>query len=202
MSIINYYVIDTETNGFNVDWHEIIEISVIRCSDRKQLSKVIKPEYPWRSNAESLKVTNRTEADLSQGFPAKEVMTLVDNFLLEDGKTPEYRCIIGHNVSFDRRFLQHLWKKYNKTFPAYLWLDTKSMTKKYANLNLGIAKPSLTLQNCIELLGLKWRGTAHSAISDTQNTYILHDYLVKHGMENVSYIKRIEPKDNDKDEEK
>jgi len=178
-----YYVIDVETNGLKCGWHEITEISVIRCADRNQLTKFIRIEHPERTSQEALSVTGRTKEDLRNGINAQNVVMVVHNFLLEDNMTNEHRCMIAHNASFDRRFCYELWGKYNLCFPAVCWLDTKSLTKGYANNVLGIVKPKLTLQASLDILGLKKRGTAHTATSDTQNTYILHDHLVKYWLD-------------------
>lgn len=188
---LRYYVIDVETNGLDASRHEITEISVIRCVDRVQLAKFIKIEHPERTSREALVATGRTMADLRKGLPAIEVINAVDEFLSQDGESSESRCMIAHNSSFDRRFVYALWKKYDKNFGATCWLDTKPAVKKYAQNYLGIEKPKLTLQASLNIIGMKPKGIAHSAISDTQNTYILHDHLVKQGFDFLPHIKRI-----------
>lgn len=188
---LKFYVIDVETNGLDSKRHEITEISIIRCEDRFQLAKFIKIEHPERTSREALNATNRTMADLKNGIPAVEAVNAVDNFLQEDGLTAEYRCMIAHNASFDRRFVYALWNKYNKMFNAVCWLDTKPAVKSYVQRNLGIEKPKLTLQASLDMLTIKARGIAHSAISDTQNTYILHNHLLKQGFDFLPHIKRL-----------
>lgn len=189
--MLHYYVIDLETNGLKCDWHETSEISLIRCSDRHQLSRFIKIKHPERTSGEALHVTGRTLEDLQKGDPAESVVKIFDDFIISDGQTNENRVFIGHNVSFDRRFVYDLWGKFGKIFPGNLWLDTKTMAKQYANLTLGMVKPKLTLGACLEFTGIKARGTAHNAVSDTQNTYILHNSLVKYGVDYLPAIKRV-----------
>lgn len=190
MSKLQFYTIDVETTGFSLDWHEITQISIIRNSDRHQMSKFIKPEFPQRVSKQALEATGRTYKDLLKGLPKKEAVEELNKFIENDGQTSEHRCMIGHNVSFDRRFCFALWASLGKIFPASLWLDTKSCTKAYANKYLGIAKPKLTLQASLELCGKKMPGTAHDAIVDTRGTYILHDHLVKQGFDYLPFIKR------------
>lgn len=188
---LHYYIIDTETNGLKSSWHEVTQISIIRYSDRNQLSKYIKIEYPSRTNPEALKVTKRTMADLAKGLSKEEVVDACVNFLEQDEVTPEARCIIGHNVSFDKRFCHALWESCGKKFPAYLWLDTMACAKYHLTRNLGMEKPSVKLDSCMEHFGLTKRGEAHNAIVDTQNTYVLYEHLKKESFDFLPYIKRM-----------
>lgn len=187
---MHFYVVDTETSGLSSS-HEITEISLIRCTNRVQLSKFIRIEHPERASMEALRATGRTMADLRKGQPAIEVVNIVEEFLAKDGATPEGRCMIAHQAPFDRRFIYALWAKHNKVFPATCWLDTKPAIKKYAQLHLGIEKPKLTLQASMDTLGLKKRGVAHTATSDTQNTYILYHFLQEQGFDLLPFIKRV-----------
>ena len=133
MNELQFYLIDTETSGLADKIHEVVQISIIRCSDRHQLSKYIKAEHPETASEEALRITGKTHADLLKGDSKESVVELCDNFFAQDGTTPEHRCIVGHNIQrFDCRFLQALWTKCNKEFPANLWLDTIPFTKAYA----------------------------------------------------------------------
>jgi DNA polymerase III epsilon subunit-like protein len=69
-----YYVLDVETTGLKCDWHEVTEISLIRCSDRHQLTKYIKAEHPWRASPEALSATGRTKQDLLKGISKFEAV--------------------------------------------------------------------------------------------------------------------------------
>lgn len=195
---LNYYVIDIESTGLKSDYHEITQISIIRCSDRNQLSRYVRPEFPERTSEQALTATGRTMKDLYKGIPKEEAIDACENFLNEDQQTSEHRCMVGHHVSFDRKFVYALWHSYNKTFPAVCWLDTESCIRSYAKLNLGLQKVSFKLHSSLEHCGLKPRPGAHNAISDTQNTFILMDYLKNKDFDYLPFIKRV-PQEEESD---
>lgn len=178
MSGLSFYVIDTETNGIKAKYHEITEIGIIRCSDRKLLWRNIKCKYPERSSYDALAITKKTLSDLQQGHEPEEVIDICEKFFNEDGLTPMHRCIICHNVSFDRRFLHSLWENYGKIFPANLWLDTISLTKEYAK-QIGLSKAKVNLQAACDLLQIKKSAGMHNAKSDAKNTYLLQHSLIQ-----------------------
>ncbi|HVI40054.1 MAG TPA: 3'-5' exonuclease [Anaerovoracaceae bacterium] len=187
---LEYYVIDTETTGFSPGWHEMTQISIIRCSDRHQLSKLIKAEYPKRVSPQALEVTNRTMKDLLVGDTRANVVEAVDSFLLSDGLTDEHRCMIAHNAPFDKNFCHALWASVGKKFPAICWLDTKTFAKLWAN-KLGLEKPKLTLAASMENVGLKPIDPGiHNAISDSRNTYLLWKRGMDEGLDHLACIKR------------
>ena len=188
MADIQYFCIDTETNGLNTSIHEITEISIIRNSDRVQLTEFIRCENPQNTNYDSLIKTGRTMEDLNKGKSKEEVVDKVIKFLNEDGLTPAHRCIIAHNASFDRRFLHALFEKCNQRFPADLWLCTMALTAKFYKLN-GMKEPK-NLKSACENLGVKRIiGQEHTSKMDTRNTYLLHKALVED--KQVDYIPLI-----------
>jgi DNA polymerase III epsilon subunit-like protein len=106
---MNYYIIDVETTGLKVAYHEVTQISIIRCADRFQLNRFIRAEYPQRVDPRALEATGRKRADILVGINRAEAVEACESFIKEDEQTPEHRCFIGHNVSFDRRFVYELW---------------------------------------------------------------------------------------------
>lgn len=188
---IKNYIVDTETSGLKCGFHEITQISIIRCSDRRQLNKYIRAEFPNRANAQALSYTGRTIADLYKGDSKKEVVDFCNKFFDEDEGTPEERCIIGHNiVNFDKKFLFQLWEDCGYTFPACLWLDTIPYVKAYAKQN-GIEAKKFNLEAAMGIVGKKARKGAHNAVVDTQNNYILWDQIKKEGIAPIHHIKRF-----------
>ena len=184
MADIEYYILDLETNGTSSKnyWHEITQISIIRCADRVQLNRYIKPEHPERTNPQALEYTGRTMADLEKGDPKRVVVDFCNEFLKKDGKTPEDRCMVGHNIiSFDKRFVHALWDDLGYVFPANLWMDTLPYVKDYAK-RAGLDEKKFSLERAVEIVGATPRPGAHNAVIDTQNNYILWDKLKKHGV--------------------
>ncbi len=188
MSLL-YYVIDTETTGLKAGYNEMTEIGIIRYSDRVQLWRQIKCEYPERANFDALAITKKTMADLEKGYAKEAVVAECNKFFNEDGATPAHRCIVAHNAPFDRRFLHALWEACGQEFPAHLWLDTIALTKDYAK-NMGLLQPkvkqSFALHPACDLVGIKKISDAHNAKVDSRNTYLLHRDLVEN--KKVDYL--------------
>lgn len=185
MSNIKYYVIDTETTGLKTKYHEMVEIGIIRCSDRVQLWRQIKAIYPERASFDALAITKKTLADLEKGMDRLSVVEECNKFFNEDGATPAHRCIVAHNAPFDRKFLHALWEQCNQPFPANLWLDTIALTKEYIKQQ-GLAKSKVNLHAACDVVGIKKISEAHNAKVDSRNTYLLHRELVE--KKNVNYL--------------
>jgi len=169
---LSYYVIDTETTGLKAGWHEVTEISIIRCSDRHQLTKNIKAEHPERVEQKALDVTGRTFESILEGDDKESVVEKCEEFWEEDGLTPEHRCLIAHNASFDKRFCHALWESVGKQFPVVCWLDTIRFTKEWTK-KLGVYRKSYKLASALEFAGIDPFKGAHEAGSDARNTYLL-----------------------------
>jgi DNA polymerase III epsilon subunit-like protein len=190
MSGLKYYIIDTETTGLSANYHEIIEISIIRADDKHQLTKFIKAEYPQRASPEALKVTNKTPKDLLRGESKNSAVEAIDLFLSQDQSTPEHRVFVAHNAPFDRRFCHALWSSVNKIFPANCWLDTKTLVKETLVKN-GISKPKdLTLKGAMSQIGAKAYEGAHNALVDSRNCYLLWKKAMDNNVNYLPHIKR------------
>jgi DNA polymerase III epsilon subunit-like protein len=201
---INYYVLDTETTGLKAGWHEINQISMIRVNDGFQKSFNIAVEHPERADSVALNIQGITRADLKKGTSVQDAVQQLTIFLEEDGLNPESRCVIGHNVAFDRRFCQAMWEQKRKQFPADLWLCTKKFYKNYVNkvgpdlimkkqaeIQPGENKVKYGQDLCLTGAGLKPKVGAHSAIIDCQNCLTLFQFLMN---ENLNHVRVIEPK--------
>jgi len=197
---IQYYVADTETTGLKSGWHEINQISIIRVQDGFQKSWNIAVENPNRAAAQALQVQNKTRADLKEGIPIQEAIKEINAFLEEDGLDEASRCFIGHNVAFDRRFMQAAWEKEKQQLKADLWLCTKKFMKAYVN-KVGedevkkkqgeTEKVKYGQGRCLEGVGLKPRFGAHSASIDCQDCLDLYKFLMDQGL---NYVRVIENK--------
>lgn len=191
MSGLFYYILDTETGGLSPKTAEMTQISIIRCSDLVQLNRYIKIEYPEKVNRDALIKTGRTYRDLLKGEPRAAVVDRVNSFFEEDGLTPEHRCIVAHNASFDQRFCYAEWEAVGKKFPAVHWLDTRPMAKKYA-MKLGLEKPSMTLESILKFAEIDGFKNFHNAIDDTRNLYLFWKKSVDLGIDYLDCIKRYD----------
>lgn len=185
---LHYYVIDTETTGLKANHHEMTEIGIIRCTDRVQLWRQIKCEYPERASFDALAITKKTLADLDRGHIKEDVVIECNKFFAEDGLTPAHRCIVAHNAPFDRKFLHALWAQCGAEFPANLWLDTMGLTKEFlknadtSQINIiktPTGRVSTQLHACCDMVGIKKISEAHNAKVDSRNTFLLHRSLVE-----------------------
>jgi DNA polymerase III epsilon subunit-like protein len=185
---IKYYIVDVETNGIKAGYHEINEISIIRCDDKVQLTEFIKCEYPERSSLDALAITKKSLSDLNNGNDKNFVVEKIVRFLSEDNLTAAHRCFVGHNVSFDRRFIHNLFGSVDKKCEVDLWLDTLSLSKEFIKISdtskLNISKTATgriakTLQACCDMVGIKKIAGAHASKVDTQNTYFLWKKLIE-----------------------
>jgi DNA polymerase III epsilon subunit-like protein len=192
MAGIIYYVLDLETNGLQCkdDFHEICELSILRASDRVQLTREVKVDKPQNSSLDALKIIKKTAQDLRRGISKEQLVKDVEDFLSEDGLNSAHRCLIGHNIiSFDKKFLWRLWERHNKRFPFDLYLDTFQMSKAHSK-KLGIVKPQLNLKAACDLFKVKTVDGAHQALADTRNAYLLWRKLMDE-MDYLPLIKRL-----------
>lgn len=201
MSGLKYYIIDTETTGLSADYHEMVEISIIRAEDRNQISKVIRADFPQRASPEALKITGKSIKDLYKGESKAKVVEAVDIFLAQDNSSPEHRVMVAHNAPFDRRFCHALWSSVNKVFPVICWLDTKTLIKE-ALIKQGVSKPKdLTLKGAMLQIGAKAYEGEHNAIVDSRNCYVLWKKAMDSNVNYLPHIKRAPHSSGEKYEE-
>lgn len=197
MSGLLFYVLDTETTGLKAGHHEMTEIGIIRATDRVQLWRQIKCDYPERANFDALAITKKTLADLERGLDREAVVAECERFFGEDGATPSHRCIVAHNAPFDRKFLHALWESCGKQFPAFLWLDTMALTRQYLKTSgieaeqkaLGVKRLPVNLHAACDWAGVNKISEAHNAKVDSRNTFLLHRALVE--QKKVDYLPLI-----------
>jgi len=178
--------------GIDVKRQEIVEISIIRMSDKVQLTKQIRADNPLNANADALELTGKTLEDLYIGVSKIEAIESIQAFLDEDGSSPKHRCLICHNAPFDMRFMHAMWTKANRPFPVDMWIDTMPMMRKFVK-EAGINTKKLKLENSLKIVGCKTAPGKHNAKSDTRNLYYLYSELIKK-YHYVDYIKNL-PKD-------
>lgn len=156
----DYCVLDTETTGLSAYYDEIIEIGILRVRDNiivGQYSQLIQPENEIDPFITALTgITNEMVA----GMPSiTEVKDEVLSFLGDD-------IILGHNTSFDIRFL-------NEGFNQAInnpYMDTMQFARKVF--------PELKhhrLSDLMEYLGLT--NNEHRSIADCIATKELYDAI-------------------------
>ena len=156
--IDDYYVLDTETTGLSAYYDEVIEIGVLRVRNNTivaQYSQLIHPKYEIDPFITQLTgITNKMVA----GMPS--IMDVKDEVLTFIGKD----VILGHNTSFDIRFLNEGFRQ-NINNP---YMDTMQFARKvYPELD------HHRLSDLTEYLGLS--NNEHRAIADCIATKELYD---------------------------
>lgn len=158
--IDDYCVLDTETTGLSAYYDEIIEIGILKIRNNEivdRYSQLIKPESPIDSFITSLTgITN----EIVEGMPTiNDVKNETLTFIGED-------IIVGHNTSFDMRFLSEGFKQPVNNY----YMDTMQFARKvYPELK------HHRLSDLVEYLGL--HNNEHRAIADCIATKELYDSI-------------------------
>jgi len=187
------FVLDSETSGLKPGFHEITELSILRCEDMVQKVWLLNINHPERFSKQAIMVTGQNLHEISKRKRfLKDSIKEINEFLEEDGETPDDRVIIAHNGSFDRAQIECVWG--SKAFPANYWLDTCAMARKYIKTKLKpIKKQSAALDRLLILFKINAELGAHSAEVDVRNTFRVWKYLENRGMSNVEFTK-LSPK--------
>lgn len=186
---LKYYLVDIETTGLSSKMHDIIEVSLIRMDDRMQLNRQIRAKNPKTFSMDALKIVGKSVSDLYKGIELEQAIDDINAFLESDGLTSSDRCLVGHNVSFDRRFIYDKWTKYEREFPGQYWIDTLQMSRELVKLKGIPGKPSLKLHAACDLFGVKKTSEAHNSKDDTKSNYYLWMKLKEENVDHLKFIK-------------
>lgn len=166
----NYCVLDLETTGLEPEWNEIIEIAVLRVRNGNTTDvyhTLVKPDEEIDSFITDLTgITNEMVADAPK---INDVINGVFDFIGND-------LIVGHNVSFDLRFLANaLGHDFNNRYA-----DTMQISRKvYPDL------PHHRLTDLKSLLNIE--AQSHRAQGDCEATLALYEAMKeKIRTENIS----------------
>lgn len=187
--MLNAYILDSETTGLDPKRHELIELSVIRYSDRFQFSRHLRALNPRAADPKALQVSGKSYWDLTKGDHPTDVLNRLEEWLAEDGADPAHRLFVGHNVAYDRNMLHATYKRLSRSsFPALYWLDTMALTRSFCK-KAGLKPESFKLKNSLATMNVKPVPGEHHAKEDAQNTYLLYRKVV----EQVDHLPLIKP---------
>jgi len=174
-----FYGVDTETTGLSSVKNDVIELSIYRLSDDVQKTWTIKPISIENIELGALRVNGHKLDDLKMLTKfgrdtyrdPKEVIVEIENWLQEDGVPTENRCLIGHNVAFDKAMLEQLWIKCEAqdSFP----FGRRVLDTMITELYLDYCKDEFAIGYSLNNLSKKYNvknDKAHSAAADTKCT--------------------------------
>jgi DNA polymerase III epsilon subunit-like protein len=178
MSKYVFYGCDTETTGLQLK-NDIIELSLYRLSDDTQKTWHIKPINFNEIEPAALRVNGHNLEDLKGStkfgrdtyLEANAVIIDIENWLAEDDSPASARCLIGHNISFDKGMMEQLWSKCNASdsFPfGRRFMDTMIMELMFDYCKDDFAE-GYSLNNLSKKYAIK-NDKAHSAAADTKCT--------------------------------
>lgn len=177
---MNKYVFigcDTETDGLDPVKNNVIEISLYRLSDDVQKTWFIKPINVDNIEPAALRVNGHKIEDLKGQTKygrdtyqdPNKVIIEIENWLGEDNCPATSRCLIAHNVNFDKNMLEQLWFKCGAqdSFPfGRRCLDTMQI-----DLMIDYAKNTFSEGYSLNNLSKKYsvkNEKAHSSAADTK----------------------------------
>ena len=167
----DYTIVDIETTGLSPINNEIIELSAIKVRNNKVVEKfttLVKPNA--RINSYITNLTGITNEMVKSAPDIKNILPEFCKFLQGD-------CILGHNINFDIRFIQHNLMKYFETELSNSSLDTVKLARKFCP-NLG----SYKLASLASHFDINAEGH-HRALKDCEMTYNLYNKIQEHASE-------------------
>jgi DNA polymerase-3 subunit epsilon len=181
---IKLLVVDTETGGFDPEEHSILSIGAVvwrpfEILDSKEVL-ISEPEINYDEEAlavNKIDIEYLKENGLAPLEAIKELEDFVDSYF-----SPNERMILaGHNIWFDIRFIERLYKIAGRNFRekfAYRLLDTASLLLFLSESNvISVDKPSL--DDAIKYFKIDPPKKRHSAIDDAIATSMLLSDLFK-----------------------
>jgi DNA polymerase III epsilon subunit-like protein len=160
--------LDLETTGLDPLTGQILEIAIIdetgRClhSTRYNIDESLRLESDEEINA-ALEYNKLSREELALYLPLDKFSLLALEALLTCNE------VIGHNISFDKSFLEASSNRilgYN-CFQSVTWTCTMAMLAKSKSIKSGRVK----------LPNMKLNAIAHSALSDADNCRLLYQAL-------------------------
>ncbi|MBU3209023.1 exonuclease domain-containing protein [Clostridium algidicarnis] len=156
-----YIIVDIETTGFSIDFCNILEIGAVKIQGgdiQDSFHTFIKQDTSIPPFIRQL--TGISDDDVSLGVPTD---IAIKQFLDFSNKLP----LVGHNVSFDYRFLNHYSEKYLGKSIENERIDTVSLAKSLIN-----DIPNFKLGTLVDYFKITDVGQ-HRAYNDVQMTYEL-----------------------------
>jgi len=177
----NLAFIDTETTGFGIERHEIIQIGcvIVRQVERadkgpevevvEEFEIKVKPMRIETADRGALKVNGYNALEWKSAIPIKDALLI----LIEKARDA---IMVGHNVAFDDAFLRKAFEDEGiRNTMHYHKIDTISLAFALLYDNPKVQK--FSLQALCEHFGIDNKN-AHTALSDARATFELYKRLL------------------------
>lgn len=193
-------VIDTETTGLDVDWHEIIQICILPLDSNFTPRTDIIPFYinmipdnPERASKEAMQKNKLKLPELIKtGFDKIKVIDMLEDWIQSLGMPvtaygrPKCVMPLGHNYAFDRSFImQWLGRELYDQWFYYHFRDTmiyaNCLNDKSAMHAEKVPFSKTGLQYLCSTLKIQTE-RAHDALSDCIATAKVYKHLVSGGL--------------------
>ncbi len=174
-----YLVLDLETTGTEVGYHEIIQIGAVLLDQAfNEISNFFSnvcPVYENRFSKEAQKIHYLSMIDLENSPAIYEVIPEFENWILKSLKLKNKKelknlILVGQSVYFDIIFLQYAYKQNQMYYPfSHKILDLKILAFYYFTIlkNNNIEVPqSLSLESIANFFNLKRSSNVHNALED------------------------------------
>ncbi len=152
-----FCIVDIETNGSQVDKHQIIEIGAVKIQNNQIIGKYESLVYCKNINKNIVRITGINAEQTKDAPPLKQVMKEFRFFLADS-------IFVAHDVKFDFKFISAMMKKVNlgELFNRHI-------------CSIGLAERTIisyrySLSYLNELLKLYQEATHHRAMSDAITT--------------------------------
>ena len=171
-------VLDTETTGFDMLKHEIIEVAAIQVLSKNNKfeklgefqAKIIPQHIEWAA-PQALKVNGYTEEGWLNANKFTDIAGTLSKFINDSD------LLLGQNLIFDYRFITKAYNQYNLQLPTFKrYFDTKLMADSLVH-DKKLERSGLDF--LCEHYKIKTVGRAHTALADCKRTLILFDKLRK-----------------------
>lgn len=177
----NYIVIDIETTGLDFKNDEIIEICALKIKNRKEVDKFCTFINPNIEISEFItSITNITNEMVANAPKIEDILLDLYDFIGKDA------ILLGHNIIFDIKFINHnLEKHYGKKLDNK-YMDTLHLSKNFIK---EVDDHSLeTIKNYLEISGI-----SHRAYDDCVTTHLIYEwiksYTTEHNLTITGYVK-------------
>lgn len=184
---LTYTVVDTETTGYSPKYAKMVEIAAVKIYPdynidyENTFSELINPEIEIPYNAYKIhKISN----EMVQDKPL--IHEVLPSFLSFATNT----VIVGHNVNFDMRFIEHEASCCSLPLQFPFSIDTVKLARKAVP-----GLPAYKLDNLIEYFNINLNipeSDRHRALFDAVNTAIVltecFKLLEKQGIYDISHL--------------